>query len=195
MTNSAALTKVKHDAASEQGPDGCRLTRASLPNVAVAATGAARAQRGGLDVSGVTLTEPMVQNYIAAQKGLAELYRELSRAGDKPDPRLQEKLDAVARKNGFARYAGIEKVASAIALVMAGLDPETGVYTDPAKALEKEIARLGADATLTKAERELMLKDTEAALRDIEAAPRPPGDNIEIVRKLRKDIAAATRPF
>lgn len=133
------------------------------------------------------LTEARVMNFIAVQKDLAALGEQFKAMGDRPDPALQDKLDEVARRNGFANFSEAEYVRTVISLTMAHLDPGTGIYRNPTAEIEKEIDEVRRDQTLPKAERESILKELIEARNALAPGPYLK-ENVEIVRKRLKDI-------
>jgi hypothetical protein len=158
--------------------------------IVLALAHAARAQKDILPYLKIKLTEPMVTNFIALQKDLAELGERLKAVGDRPDPTLQDQLDAIARKNGFAKYSEAEDVRAVIMWVTAGFDPETGVYTEPHEAIDKEIDELRRDPTVPQAERESWLKELREARKTVPPMPFKK-ENVDVVRKFLKDIEKA----
>ena len=85
------------------------------------------------------LSEAQVKNFIGAQPDLAAIASKIQAAGDKPDPALQTELEGIAKKHGFADFTELDDVAANISIVMAGLDSQTGTFTDPVEALQKEL--------------------------------------------------------
>src|SRR5215470_2063087 len=66
--------------------------------------GAASAQ----PVKQIKLTEKHIQGVIAAYKEMAKLYEHAN--PDSPDPKLEARAEAVAKKNGFANIAEYDDV-------------------------------------------------------------------------------------
>src|SRR5437870_4991933 len=79
----------------------------------------------------VKLTDKQVQGFIAAQKDLAPLSSKLESTADKPDPALRTEIDKIAKKNGFSTAQELDDVAANISLVLGGLDPQSGQFTEP----------------------------------------------------------------
>lgn len=146
----------------------------------------AGAQSAQPDFKQVKLTDTLVQGYIAAQKDLASMSAELQAAGDQPDAKLQAKLEAVAVKNGFASFADLDDVAANISMVMAGLDPQSGEYTDPIDALKKEIEEINKDDKIPEKDKKQMLDELQEALKITPALQYK--DNVALVKKFQKDI-------
>lgn len=136
----------------------------------------------------IKLTEKQVQGFIAAQKDLNEISEKLQNASDQ-DSKLQGELEGIAKKNGFANFEELDDVAANISMVMAGIDPETGEYSDPVASIKKEIEEIKADSSIPDKEKQQMLKEMQEALETTPALEHP--ENIEIVKKHRTEIDKA----
>jgi len=148
---------------------------------------AAQGQTG--DVKQIKLTEQMVKNFIAAQKELTAIADELQKAGDKPDPKLQSKIDGIAKKNGFANFNDLDDVAANVSMVMAGLDPQSGEYTDPAESIKAEMAEIKKDTTIPEKDKKQMIDEMTEALKT--TPPLQFKENIALIKKHHKEIEAA----
>ncbi|MGD9667428.1 MAG: hypothetical protein AB7U75_00030 [Hyphomicrobiaceae bacterium] len=165
-----------------------RLAVALVLAVAIAAAPAA-AQESATDAKQIKLTETQVKGFISAQKDLADISAKLEQAGDKPDEALQNELEAVAKKHGFATFEELDDVAASVSTVMAGLDPETGEFTDPKEAMKKELADIEADSAIPASEKKLLVEELNEAIKA--TPPIIHKENIEIVKKYRAEIEAA----
>src|SRR5262245_43491997 len=87
----------------------------------------------------IRLTEKQVQSFLAAQKQIAPLAEKLESMGDKGDPALEKQVEQIAKSNGFATLEELGNVGSNISVVLAGLDPTTGEFTEPPDQIRKEI--------------------------------------------------------
>ncbi len=137
----------------------------------------------------IKLNEKQVQGFIAAQKDLNDISEKLQSATDQPDSKLQAELEAIAKKNGFASFEELDDVAANISMVMAGIDPETGDYTDPVTSIKKEIEEIKADKSIPEKEKKQMLQEMQEALDTTPALQHP--ENIEVVKKHRAEIDKA----
>lgn len=154
--------------------------------MAVSVLGApARAQ----DVTQIKLTEEHVKGFIAAQKDLAAVSAKLQEAGDKPDDTLQNELEAIAKKFGFKSFQELDDVAANISIVMAGLDPESGNFTDPQEALKKELTDIQADGSIPAEEKKQLVDELTEAIQT--TPPLQHKENIDVVKKHRAEIEAA----
>lgn len=94
---------------------------------------------GAQEVKQIKLTDAQVSNFIKAQSDLAAIASKIQAAGETADPALQAELEGIAKKHGFESFAELDDVAANISIVMAGLDTQTGEFTDPVEALQKEL--------------------------------------------------------
>jgi hypothetical protein len=153
--------------------------------LAMSLAGGALAQ----DIKQMKLTDKQVQGFIASQKDLAAISGKLQAAGDKPDPALQAELETIAKKHGFSSFAELDDVAANISIVMAGLDPQTGDYTDPLEALKKELDEVKSDASIPDADKKQLVEELTDAIKS--TPPLENKENIEIVKKHREEIEKA----
>lgn len=141
------------------------------------------------DVTQIKLTEEQVKGFIAAQKDLAAVSSKLQEAGDKPDEALLAELETIAKKHGFKSFQELDDVIANISIVMAGLDPQTGTFTDPQEALKKELAEIQADASIPAEEKKQLVEELNEAIQT--TPPLKHVENVEVVKKLRTEIEAA----
>ena len=138
----------------------------------------------------VDLTEKQVQGFIAAQKPMTDVTDKMqSGPSDKPDPKLQAALEAVAKTQGFKDLAEYDDVAATVSMVMAGIDPDTKQFTQVDEAIRQQIKDIDADKTLPADERKQALDELNEALR--QAQPIRNLANIELVKKYYDKIEAA----
>ena len=135
----------------------------------------------------VKLSEQMVSGFIAAQKDMAEFAQKSNaQPSDKPDPKIQSELDAIAKKHGFVGFADFDDVAFNISMVMGGLDPQSGTFPDPIAAIKKEIEEITADKSIPEKDKKQMLDELAEALKNTPPLKFP--ENVELVKKFRTDI-------
>jgi hypothetical protein len=147
---------------------------------------AAKAQES---VKQIKLTEKQVQGFIAAQKEMQPIMEKIQGAtSDQLDPKLQAALEAAAKKNGFKDMAEYDDVAANISMVMAGIDPQTKVFTEPQAAIKKEIAEVTADKSMSEQEKKQVLEELNEALKWAQPIQFP--SNIELVKKYYDKIDA-----
>lgn len=139
--------------------------------------------------SQVQLTDGSVKNFIKAQGALSEIAPKIQAAGDSPDPGLRTELEKLATDNGFKSFAELDDVAGTIALVMAGLDAQSGDYVDPYGALQKELEEIKKDASIPEAEKAQLVEELNTT---IKATPQlQHKENVDIVKTNRADIEKA----
>ncbi len=158
------------------------LAAVMLPSLAIAPTASAQDV-----IKQIKLTDPQIKGFIAAQADMAKISEKMQAAtSEKPDPKIQAELEAIATKNGFKDFAEYDDVAANISMVMAGIDPTTGNYTDPVASIKKEIDEVGADKSLAEKDKKQMLDELTEALKSAQPIQFP--ENVELVKKNRADI-------
>jgi hypothetical protein len=141
-------------------------------------------------VKQIKLTEKQVQGFIAAQKDMSTVLEKIQGAtADQLPPQLQAELETAAKKHGFKDFNEYDDVVDNISMVMAGIDPKTKAFTEPAVAIKKEIEALIADKSLPENEKKQMLEELNETLKTAQPIQFP--SNIELVRKYYDKIDAA----
>jgi hypothetical protein len=162
------------------------LVAAALVHVSSAAMGQGA---GHSDVRQIELSEKQVQGVIAAQKDVAAIFDKLQ--GPPPDelpPKVLAELDAAAKKHGFKDFNDYDEVVGNITMVMTGMDPKTKSFTEPAAAIQKEIADVTADKTISAQDKKQMLEELNEALKSAQPIQFP--GNIDLVKKYYDKIDA-----
>ena len=131
------------------------------------------------EVKQIKLTEKHIQGFLAASKDMASLHDGAN--PDKPDPKIEARAEAVAKRNGFASIAEYDDAATNIFMIMSGIDPQTKKFTEPPEQIREEIAALKADKSVPEGEKKDDLEDLEAALKA--AKPIQFKENIALVLK------------
>ena len=151
----------------------------------VQTTGGAAAQA----VKQVPLNDKQIEGFVAAQKDMAAVAKKMQgETSDKPDPKIQAELEAVAKKYGFASFAEYDDVAANISLILAGIDPETKKFSEPREAILKEIEEVKKDKSIPAKEKKQMLDELNEALKNAE--PIKFRDNIALVTKYYDKLEA-----
>jgi hypothetical protein len=130
-------------------------------------------------VKQLKLTEKQIDGFIAAHKDMGAVAEKME--GDRPDPKIKAQLEGIAKKFGFRDFDEYDDVASNIALVMAGIDPQTKAFTDPPTAIKREIDEITADKSMPEKERKQALEELAEAMKMAQPIQFP--GNIEIVKK------------
>ena len=73
-------------------------------------------------------------------------------------------------------------------MVMAGIDPTTGKFTDPVEGIKKEIEDVTADKTMAEKEKKQVLEELAEAQKVAQPIKFP--ENIALVTKYREKIDA-----
>jgi hypothetical protein len=141
-------------------------------------------------VKQVELTEKKIQSFITVQKDMAPLVQkaQVLPAGQQ-DAKLEAEFETVAKKHGFADYGELGDVGANIMLILDGIDPSTGKFTDPITAIKKEIDEIQADKQMPEKEKKDAVAERTAALKSFEPVKFPA--NVELVVKMREKIEAA----
>jgi len=137
----------------------------------------------------VDLTEKQMQGFIAAQKPMTDATDRMQGGpSDKPDPKLQAALEAIAKKQGFKDLAEYDAVAATISMVMAGIDPETKQYTAADEAIRQQIKDIEADKSLPADEKKQALDELHESLKAAQPIRNPA--NVDLVKKYYDKIEA-----
>lgn len=136
------------------------------------------------------LTEKHVEGFIAAQPDITKfIERNPAKEGTAPTDQQQAELDTIAKKHGFNDYAEYDDVAYNISVILSGIDPDTGKYTDPIELIKKEITDITADTQIAAAEKKQMLDELNDALKNTPPVKFP--DNVTVVSKHRAALEKA----
>ena len=134
----------------------------------------------------IKLSEKQVKNFIAVQKQLAPLADKLESTDGKPDPGLQKQVEQIAKSNGFSTLDEFDDVASNISLVLAGLDPQTGQFTEPPELIKRDIEEVKQDKQMSQSDKDQALAQMQEALKT--AAPLRYKENVTVVKKYQKEL-------
>ena len=141
------------------------------------------------EVKQIKLTEAQVTNFVKAQADLAAVADRIQAAGENPDPALQKELEAIAQKHGFKDFAELDDVSANISIVMAGLDAQTGNFTDPVDVLQKELEDVRKDASIPETDKQQLVEELTEAIKT--TPPLENKENIDIVKAHRAEIEKA----
>ncbi|MBV9348413.1 MAG: hypothetical protein JO245_10600 [Pseudolabrys sp.] len=128
----------------------------------------------------IKLSEAQVKSYIASAKDVQAL-AEKSQGTAENDPKIVAEFDAISRKHGFKDSGDYALVASNIAMIMAGLDPQTKAFSEPRVVIQREINEITNDKSIPAADKKQILAELNAALKTAE--PIKNRENIELVKK------------
>jgi hypothetical protein len=133
----------------------------------------------------IKLTDKHIQGFMAASKDMGKLYAGAN--PDKPDPKVEARAAAIAKKNGFASLDEYDDASMNISMIFSGIDPQTKKFSEPPEQIKKEIAALKADKSVPEAEKKEDLAQLEASLKT--AKPIQFKENIALVLKYFDQLA------
>ena len=137
----------------------------------------------------IALTDKQVESVLAAQKDMDAITDKIPDNAP-PDPKLDAKLDDVAKKYGFAGYPDYNTVVDNISLVLGGIDPATKKYVGPETVIKTQIAQVTADKKMSAKDKKDALADLNEALKQPQPAVQNKG-NIDIVLKYYDKLSEA----
>lgn len=160
----------------------------ALMGIALFEPVAAQAPQGGeQQFKQIKLTDTHITGFIGAQKEMAAFaQKQGGQATDRPDPKVQVELDTIAKKHGFQGFADFDDIAYNISMVMGGIDPQSGAFTDPISSIKKEIGEITADASIPEKDKKQMLDELNEALKHTPPLQFP--ENVDVVKKHRAEI-------
>jgi hypothetical protein len=132
-----------------------QMLRLTIAAVAVAFATFPTSVPAQIAATQIKLTEKHVEGFIAVQKGMSAVVERMQSAAfsDQANAKYQAELEAVTKRYGFKDFAEYEAVAANIWQVMAQIDPQTKMFTDPQTAIKKEIEDISADKTISDGEK------------------------------------------
>ncbi len=129
----------------------------------------------------IALTDKQVESVLAAQKDMDAVTDKLPDNAP-PDPKIDAKLDDVAKKFGFANYPDYSNVVDNISLVLGGVDPATKKYVGAEAVIKAQIAQIQADKKMSAKDKKETLADLNEALKQKQPEVANKG-NIDLVLK------------
>jgi hypothetical protein len=136
----------------------------------------------------MVLTAKHIEQYIAGFKEINPLMDQLDAAGDKPDPKLMQTIEAAVKKYGFRDFEEYETVAISIVAVLDGTDPKTKQYSDPVASIKQAIAEVQKDKSMSPADRRKAIQELNAELQEVQ--PVRHKENIPLVLKYFDQLLA-----
>jgi hypothetical protein len=163
------------------------LTLGTLSQIAVGQEAASSDE----NLKQIALTDVQIESFIGAQKEMVPIVAKAPEP-DKPDPKVMEQLEAVAKKYKFANYAEYHDVAENIGFVMSGIDPDTKKYVGPDAVIKKHIAFIDSENLAADAKKR-QLEELQSQLKSLPEPVKFPA-NIDLVEKNYDKINAAMPP-
>jgi hypothetical protein len=137
----------------------------------------------------IALTDKQVESVLAAQKDMDAITDKVPDNAP-PDPKIDAKLDDVAKKYGFANYPDYNIVVDNISLVLGGVDPATKKYVGAEAVIKTQIAQITADKKMSAKDKKDALTDLNEALKQPQPAIQNKG-NIDLVIKYYDKLSEA----
>jgi hypothetical protein len=137
----------------------------------------------------IALTEKQIESVLAAQKDMDAITDKIPDNAP-PDPKLDAKLDEVAKKYGFANYGDYNSVVDNISLVLGGIDPATKKYVGAETVIKTQIAQVTADKKMSAKDKKEALSDLNEALKQKQPDIQNKG-NIDLVLKYYDKLSEA----
>ena len=132
------------------------------------------------------LTEAQIKGYLAAQPQFDSLLDKIEKAGETPDAKLVDGLEALARKHGFASFEELDSVISNISFVLSGFTEDAGDFREPRDAMAAEVELLKTDKQIPEKERKVLMEELKEA---IETTPKLKfQSNVALVKKYFKEL-------
>jgi hypothetical protein len=137
----------------------------------------------------IALTGKQIEGVLSAQKDMDAITDKIPDNAP-PDPKLDAKLDDVAKKYGFASYPDYNAVVDNISLVLGGIDPATKKYVGSEAVIKAQIAQVTADKKMSAKDKKEALGDLNEALKQKQPDIQNKG-NIDLVLKYYDKLSEA----
>jgi hypothetical protein len=137
----------------------------------------------------IALTDKQIEGVLSAQKDMDAITDKIPDNAP-PDPKLDAKLDDVAKKYGFAGYPDYNTVVDNISLVLGGIDPATKKYVGSETVIKAQIAQVTADKKMSAKDKKEALGDLNEALKQKQPDIQNKG-NIDLVLKYYDKLSEA----
>jgi hypothetical protein len=104
--------------------------------------------------------------------------------------RYEAELKAITKKHGFKNFAEYEAVAASISLVMAAIDSQTKVFTNPPTAIQQELEDVTAAKNIPNSEKKKIASEPHFGAEG--GATYPISDQRRVVQKYYDKIDVTT---
>lgn len=128
----------------------------------------------------VSLTQKSLDGLVAAQKEIRDVEAKMPADAKTPDPKMDAKIDAAVKKNGFASASDFADASYSVGVVLAGIDPDSGKYIGAEAATKKQIDEVKADKQMPPKEKKEALDELAEVLR-AGTTDKPLQGNIDLV--------------
>ena len=157
------------------------LAQSKMAPMPAAPAQAAPPQQEQPQIKQSALTGKQIEGALAASKEMDPVMAKITDDA-KPDPKITEQLEGIAKKNGFASYDEYNNVVDNISIVLGGFDPATKKYVGVETVIKAQIAQVQADKKMSAKDK----KEALAELNDTLKSPPPAIENkgnIDLVAK------------
>jgi hypothetical protein len=137
----------------------------------------------------IALTDKQIEGVLSAQKDMDAITDKIPDNAP-PDPKLDAKLDDVAKKYGFTNYPDYNTVVDNISLVLGGIDPASKKYVGAEAVIKTQIAQVQADKKISAKDKKDALADLNEALKQKQPDIQNKG-NIDLVLKYYDKLSEA----
>jgi hypothetical protein len=137
----------------------------------------------------IALTDKQIEGVLSAQKDMDAITDKIPDNAP-PDPKLDAKLDDVAKKYGFTNYPDYSTVVDNISLVLGGIDPATKKYVGSEAVIKAQIAQVTADKKMSAKDKKEALADLNEVLKQKQPDIQNKG-NIDLVLKYYDKLSEA----
>ncbi|MGB8607594.1 MAG: hypothetical protein WCE28_21420 [Bradyrhizobium sp.] len=144
-------------------------------------------QQEQAQIKQIALTDKQIEGALAASKEMDPIMAKIT-DNAKPDPKITQQLEGIAKKNGFASYDEYNNVVDNISIVLGGFDPATRKYVGVETVVKAQIAQVQADKKMSAKDK----KEALAELNDVLKNPPPAIENkgnIDLVAKYYDKLA------
>jgi hypothetical protein len=138
-------------------------------------------------VKQIALTDKQIEGALAASKEMDPVMAKITDDA-KPDPKITQQLEGIAKQNGFASYDEYNNVVDNISIVLGGFDPATKKYVGVETVIKAQIAQVQADKKMSAKDKKEALAELNDALKTPPPAIENKG-NIDLVAKYYDRLA------
>lgn len=170
--------------------DGGALAQSKMAPAPAAPAQAAPAQQEQPQIKQIALTQKQIEGALAASKEMDPVMAKMTNDA-KPDPKIIEQLEGIAKKNGFANYDEYNNVVDNISIVLSGFDPGTKKYVGVEAVIKAQIAQVQADKKMSANDK----KEALAELNDVLKNPPPAIENKGNIDLVAKNYDKLTNAF
>jgi len=169
-----------------------RVLRPTIAAIAVALASVPSSAPAQVPATQVKLTEKHLEGFLATQKDMSAVVEKMMQIAvfsNSANAKYEAELKGITKKHGFRNFAEYDAVAN-ISLVMAAIDSQTKVFTDPPTALRQEREDVTTAKDIPNSGKKKLIRSLTLALRAAQPIRFP--TNIELVQKYYDRIYVTT---